>query len=91
VVDVAISFDGGQWSAEAFRFRYKNRFNIFGILPIVLIYAMVIAALAVCIWRGAGMMRPVEDAAESQPFLGTVAGEGAGVVKKRGARRRGRP
>jgi hypothetical protein len=90
-VAVAVSFDGAVWSAEEVRFAYRNRFSPLGILPIVALYAVGIAGIAVCIWRAARAARADPD--EQQPFLATARpSEGAGVVrKKRRPRRRAAP
>jgi hypothetical protein len=92
VIDVAIMFDEGPWSTDNFQLSYKNRFNVWGILPIVGLYALLITAVGACIWRMAGGQKKGDAEGEDQPFLGVAAAsKGAGVAKKRSPRRRTGP
>jgi hypothetical protein len=92
VVDVAIMFEGGPWSTDDFQLLYTNRFDLWGILPIVGLYGIGIAGVGVCIWRIAGGRNEEDAGDESQPFLAVSAdSKGAGVAKKKSARRRAGP
>jgi hypothetical protein len=89
-IEVAISFDGKVWSTEEFQFLFKNRFDILGILPIVALYAIAVAGIAVCIWKAAAPLKAEHE--EGHPFLASawdLAGAGIGRKKKRPRRRAG--
>jgi hypothetical protein len=89
VVRVAISLDGTLWSTDNIQFEYRKPMDLVRSARVVLLYAAVVAGIAVFIWhtfrRG---KEAVGDDDERQPFLGGGRQEGAGVVRKKGGARK---
>jgi hypothetical protein len=82
-VQIAISIDGTGWSKETFVFVYQTQFNVFSILPIVGLYATVILAIAMVIWKLVGGGTGRGEVEEQEAFLIRRKKEkGAGVARK---------
>jgi hypothetical protein len=83
-VEVAISIDGTNWSKERFLFVYRTEFNVFSILPIVLMYVAVIVAMATVIWRLIGRNPGAAPMEEAKAFLtNRKKSRGVGLAKKK--------
>jgi hypothetical protein len=91
IVDVAISMDGNAWSKEKFTFVYRTQFNVLSILPIVLLYAAVILAIATVIWKLIGRRAEKEAAEEEQQAFLTrrKKSKGVGFAKAKMKKRMG--
>jgi hypothetical protein len=85
-MDVAISFDGIRWSTEKLQFVFKKRFGVRAFFVMVWIYALIIAAVAACIWKGLSRRKKgvTED---EQPFFGRANGSKRPLKSSRRRRR----